>query len=189
MDGRQDFYDSDTDGAESEFSRRMRVAREVDEEMAREKEEMKMKMKEAERARWTRERERERARWAALRELHKGWDVDARSNGSNEMYSGGWEKIQGLGLHEKESSSRAWGPRPKPKMELRQRAPTQNTHPRTDKDHVDWKLEMYPGEHRSGHGEQDHRGPAARPERWVEVREKDRGDVEVVMVRRRRRGK
>ncbi|KAF2794017.1 hypothetical protein K505DRAFT_361477 [Melanomma pulvis-pyrius CBS 109.77] len=181
MDGRQNVYDSNTNREESEFSRRMRIAREVAVEMARE-EELKMKA----------EAEREQARRAALQELHKARYADARSNRPNETHRQeqmrGRERIHGLGLHGKESSRRAWEPRPKPKMESGRRAPAQNPHPRTEKDHVDWKLEMYPRERRSGHAEQDHRA-AGRPERWVEAREKGGGDVEVVMVRRgRRRG-
>jgi hypothetical protein len=177
--------------------RRMRVAREVDEQMRADEKMWKQKQgarkSEAKKAHWemqasgeeemrrASEGKAERARW----ELHVARE-HTREN-KNTWEEKEWErvrvvkedKVQSLGIQGLEHESWERIPIVRPKREAK---PEYGLRYQKPKDYEEWKLEI----HNPVKGKDKCKGVMHRPQKWIEVREKAEGNMEIVMVRRRK---
>lgn len=193
----EEFYAS-TEESESKMSRRMRIAREVDEQMRADEEMLKQKKmarrRGQEKAHWEMqvagEKEMRRENERIAERAHWEWQVareHTREN-KNTWEEKEWkqvrglkkdEKVRGLGIQGIEHDNWERIPIVRPKREAKPEYGLRHQNP---EDYDEWKLEI----HNPVKGKDKGDGIIRRPQRWIEVREKAEGKVEVVMVRRRK---
>ena len=183
-----------TEEYESEASRRMRVAREVGEQMRADEEMLKQKqkarMREAEKVHWEMHfaREREMRRESERKAERAHWEMqmarEQAGRNKNTWEEKEWERVrvvkkEGLGNQGLEGERWERVPNVRSKREAKPEYGLRYQKPR---EYEEWKLEL----HNSEKGKNNGKGVMQRPQRWIEVREKPEGEVEVVMVKRRK---
>ena len=182
---------------ESEASRRMRVAREGGEQMRADEEMLKQRQgarREAEKAHWETQLDRERGmRRESERKLERAYWEMQMAREQTRTNKNTWEEnecervrvmkkdenVRGLGIQGLEHESWERVPVVRAKPEVKQEYGIRRQKP---EDYEEWKLEI----HNPAKGKNKDKGVMRSPQRWIEVREKPEGKVEVVMVRRRK---
>ena len=184
--------------SESEMSRRMRVAREVDEQMRADEEMLKQKQRErrreAKKAHWEMQGAREREMWReSERKAERAhWELQVAREHTREdknmWEEKEWERVRvakteenarGPGIQGLEHENWEHIPIVRPKREVKLEYGLRYQKPG---DYEEWSLEI----HSPVRGMDKGKGVMHRPQRWIEVSEKAKGKMEVVMIRRRK---
>jgi hypothetical protein len=200
----QAHIEADSSDYESDRRRRMRIAREVDEQMREDdnmlRQNQRMVRKEADEARWEsqfadgkkREHEKETLReaegqdwrmWATdpargRQDSGEAWETSQATVKDTAL--GTMENVRGLGIQGLQYDRWNGVAIARAKAKLEKKHPMR--HQRLE-DFEEWKLEISdPAKRKSKSREEAMR----RPHMWIEIRENPEGKVEVVMVRRRK---